>query len=75
MTDAYTTHGRLTIPLACFNCIQIKLTSNKAIWARSTKCHSPPYPYQYESKILLLNSLTHMWTVTRDSSLLHGGLD
>ena len=23
---------------------------NKAIWARRTKCHSPPYPYYYGNK-------------------------
>ena len=28
-------------------------SSNKAIWARRTKCHSPPYPYYYENKKLL----------------------
>ena len=68
MTDTYTTHGRLAIPLYCNNHIQL----NKAIWARRTKCHSPPYPYNYENNKLLLNYLMHMWTVPRDSPLLHG---
>ena len=51
-------------------------SGNKAIWARRTKCHSPPYPYYYENnKLLLLNYTMHMWAVPRDSPLLHGGLE
>ena len=46
---------------------------NKAIWARKTKCHSPPYPYKYENNKLLINYLMHMWAVPRDSPLPHGG--
>ena len=33
--------------------------SNKAIWARRTKCHSPPYPY-YNGNKKLLNYVMHM---------------
>ena len=29
-------------------------SGNIAIWARRTKCHSPPYPYYYEiNKIII----------------------
>ena len=49
--------------------------SNKAIWARRTKCHSPPYPYYYENKKLLLNYIIHMWAVPRDCPLLYGELE
>ena len=47
---------------------------NKAIWARRTKCHSPPYPYYYGNKKILLNYVMHMWTVPRDSSVPHDDL-
>ena len=50
-------------------------SGNKAIWARRTKCHSPPYPYYYENNKLLLNYTMHMWAVPRDSPLQHGGLE
>ena len=50
-------------------------SSNKAIWARRTKCHSPPYPYYYENKKLLLNYVMHMQTLSRDSPLLYGDLE
>ena len=50
-------------------------SGNKAIWARRTKCHSPPYPYYYENNKLLLNYSMHMLAVSRDSLLLHDGLD
>ena len=50
-------------------------SGSKAIWARRTECHSPPYPYYYENNKLLLNYTMHMWTVPRNSPLLHGGLD
>ena len=45
-----TTHERLAITLACINCMYYIMISIKPLWARRTKCHSPPYPYQYESK-------------------------
>ena len=48
-----TMHERLAITLACYNHIQLTGSSNMAIWVRRTKCHSPPYPYQYENKITL----------------------
>ena len=48
---------------------------NKAIWARRTKCHSPPYPYNYENNKLSLNYLMHMWAVPRESHLPQSGLD
>ena len=32
----------------------------KAIWARRTKCHSPPYPYKNANNKLLLNCLMHI---------------
>ena len=35
-------------------------SGNIAIWARRTKCHSPPYPYYYENNKLLLNYVMHM---------------
>ena len=50
-------------------------SSNKAIWARRTKCHSSPYPYYYENKKLLLNYTMHMSAVPRNSLLLHGSLE
>ena len=49
--------------------------SNKAIWARRTKCHSLPYPYYYENKKILLNYVMHMKAIPRDSPLLHGDLE
>ena len=42
---------------------------------KKDQMHSPPYPYQYENKILLLNSLILTWAVPGDSPLLQGGLD
>ena len=50
-------------------------SSNKAIWARRTKCHSPPYPYYYENKKLLFNYVMHMWAVSRNSSPMYGDLE
>ena len=50
-------------------------SGNTAIWARRTKCHSPPYPYYYENNKLLLNYVMHMWAIPRDSPLLHGDLE
>ena len=50
-------------------------SGNIAIWARRTKCHSPPYPYYYENNKLLLNYVIHMLAVPRDSLLLHGDLE
>ena len=38
-----------------------------AIGARRPKCLSPPYPYYYENKKILLNYVMNMWTVPRDS--------
>ena len=64
--------------LSPYNAITAYQTSrplNKAIWARRTKCHSPPYPYNYENYKLLLSYLIHMWVVPRDSQLPLGGLD
>ena len=71
----YTSHGRLAIPCSAITAYNLILSSNKAIWARRTKCHSPPYPYYYENKKLLLNYVMHMWAVPRDSPLLHGDLE
>ena len=50
-------------------------SGNIAIWARRTKCHSPPYPYYYENKKILLNYVMHMWAGSRDSSLLYDDLE
>ena len=44
----FTSHVRLAITLACINRIGHNVIGNMAIWARRTKCHSPPYPYYYE---------------------------
>ena len=50
-------------------------SGNIAIWARRTKCHSPPYPYYYENNKLLLNYIMHMCAIPMDSSLPHGDLE
>ena len=62
-------------PCATITAYNLISSSNKAIWARRTKCHSPPHPYYYENKKLLLNYVMHMWVVSRDSPLLHGDLE
>ena len=62
--------------LSPYNAITTYQTSwplNKAILARRTKCHIPPYPNNYENYKLLLNYLIHMWAVPRVSHLLLGG--
>ena len=45
-----------------------------AIWARRTKCHSPPYPYQYENKINFMKWFTMYMGCVQGLSLLHDGL-
>ena len=45
-----------------------------AIWARRTKCHSPPYPYQYENKNNLMKWFTMYVGCVQGSTLLHDGL-
>ena len=62
-------------PCTAITAYNLISSSNKAIWARRTKCHSPPYPYYYKNKKLLLNYVMHMWAVPRDSPLPHGYLE
>ena len=47
-------------PCTAITAYNLKSSSNKAIWARRTKCQSPPCPYYYENKKLLLNYIMHM---------------
>ena len=68
-------HVRLAITLACINRIWLNIIGNMAIWARRTKCHSPPYPYYYEKIKILLHYIIYMWAVPRDSPLPHGNLE
>ena len=54
-------------PCTAITAYNTRWSGNKAIWARRTKCHSPPYPYYYGNNKLLLNYAMHMWAVPRDS--------
>ena len=62
-------------PCTAITAYNLISSSNKATWARRTKCHSPPYPYYYVNKKLSLNYVMHMRAISRDSPLLHGDLE